>query len=554
MLVKSSFLGRHRRIIMFAVIVVLVVVVGVGYFGGNKFRMKKTYAAKPITSKASLGNITTSITGSGTISSASTKTISSEVAADVKEVKVSVGDRVSKGDILFVLDDSDLNSKIRSIEKNISSQNKTISEYKSDISNLNVYATSNGYISNLTLSAGDTVNKNSVIFNTTDEDVYILKCSFNYNENARINVGDYASIMLVGNFLTLTGEVTYVSDEISLSDIGTPLQEVEVTIKNPGYTVEGVEAIATIIRDDFSIKSYSNSKFTKKESTKFRAPSSGTLKTLNVRNGDYVHQGDLVMVLENDDLQENYQSARENLSDLYEDLADTKSDISFYTITSPIDGVITSLNVSVGDYVRAESSLAKVVNNYDVEFQIDVDELDILDVKIGQEVKVTIDAISDTEKEPMIGTVSEIALEGTSMNSVTTYPVTISLEGNDSIKMGMNCSAEIIIESKENILTIPVEAVSTREDKYFVTLEDGTEKEVETGIYDEDNIEIVSGLEEGQSVILPQLVKGTSSTSNENKGNNSFGGFGGMTGGVPMNMGSSNRRGGMPNGGGMPGM
>lgn len=52
-----------------------------------------------------------------------------------------------------------------------------------------------------------------------------------------------------------------------------------------------------------------------------------------------------------------------------------------------------------------------------------------MDVKIGQEVKVTIDAISDTEKEPIIGTVSEIALEGTSMNSVTTYPVTISLEG-----------------------------------------------------------------------------------------------------------------------------
>lgn len=78
-------------------------------------------------------------------------------------------------------------------------------------------------------------------------------------------------------------------------------------------------------------------------STKFRAPSSGTVKTLNVRNGDYVHQGDLVMVLGNDDLQDNYQSARENLFDLYEDLADTKSDISFYTITSPIDGVITAL-------------------------------------------------------------------------------------------------------------------------------------------------------------------------------------------------------------------
>lgn len=552
MLVKSSFFGRHRRLIVFAIILVLLVV-AVSYFSGNRFRMKETYAAKPMTSKAEIGSITTSITGSGTISSASTKTISSEVAADVKEVNVAVGDRVSKGDVLFVLDDSDLNTKIRSIEKNISTQNKTINEYKSDISNLNVYATENGYVSNLTLTVGDTVNKNSTIFNVTDEDVYILKCSFNYNENAKINLGDKASIMLVGNFLTLAGEVTYVSDEVTLSDIGTPLQDVEVTIENPGYTVEGVEAIATIVRDDFSIKSYSNSQFSKKDSTKYRVASSGTVKTLNVRNGDYVHQGDLVMVLENDDLQESYQTAKENLSDLYKDLADVKDDISFYTITSPIDGIVTSLNVSVGDYVRAETNLAKVVNNYDVEFQIDVDELEILDVKIGQEVKVTIDAISETETEPMIGTVSEIALEGTSMNSVTTYPVTISMQGNDSIKMGMNCSAEIIVESKEDILTIPVEAVTTRGDKYYVTLENGTEKEVETGIYDEDNIEIVSGLEEGEKVILPQLVKGTNS-SKENSEKNSFGGFGGMGGGGPMNMGGSNGRGNMPNGGGMPGM
>ena len=56
-----------------------------------------------------------------------------------------------------------------------------------------------------------------------------------------------------------------------------------------------------------------------------------------------MHQGDLVMVLGNDDLQDNYQSARENLFDLYEDLANTKSDRSFYTITLPIDGVITAL-------------------------------------------------------------------------------------------------------------------------------------------------------------------------------------------------------------------
>lgn len=549
MLIMSSFFIRHKKIIFFSIGAIILATFGLGYFINGKSRTKKTYAAKPLTSNAVIGNITTSITGNGTIASASTKLVASEVSADVKEVRVSVGDKVSKGDILFVLDDTELNSKIRSIEKSISNQNKNLAEYKKDISNLNVYATTSGYVSNFSLSLGDSVTKNSVIFNTTDNDVYIFKALFNYNKNAPIYVGDSVSLMLVGNFLTLTGEVSYISDEVTLSEIGTPLKEVEITIKNPGYTVEGVEAIATIIRNDFSIRSYSSSKFEKKESSKFRVLASGTIKSVNIRNGDYINTGDLIMVLENEDLQDNYQTSKENISDLYEDLADVKGDTSFYTITSPIDGVVTTLNVSEGDYVRAESSLAKIVNNYDVEFEIDVDELDILDIKIGQEVKIIIDAISKTEKEPIIGKVSEIALEGTSMNSVTTYPVTISFEGNDNIKMGMNCSAEIIIENKENILLIPVEAINTRKNKYYVTLENGEEREVETGIYDEDNIEIVSGLSEGDSVILPQLVKGSSSENNRKEAN-SFGGFGGMGGGqMPMNMGGLNGRGSMQNGG-----
>lgn len=551
MLIKSSFFLKHKKVVVCMLIVVLLFLAGGTYFIYGKRNIKKTYAAKTLTSRATIGNITTSITGNGTIASASTKTVASEVAADVKEVRVSVGDKVSKGDVLFVLDDAELNSKIRSIEKSISSQNKSLNEYKEDISNLNVYATSSGYISNLSLSIGDSVSKNSVIFNTTDKDIYVLRASFTYNDNTPIYVGDNVSLMLVGNFLTLNGEVSYISDEVTLSDIGTPLKEVEIIIQNPGYTIEGVEAVATIVRDNFSLKAYSSSEFEKKESTKFRAPASGTVKTINVRNGDYINVGDLIMTLENDDLEDNYKTAKENLSDLYEDLSDVKSDISFYTITSPIDGVITTLNVSEGDYVRAESSLAKIVNNYDVEFQIDVDELDILDIEIGQEVKITIDAISETANEPIIGRVSEIALEGTSMNSVTTYPVTISFEGNDKIKMGMNCSAEIIIENKENVLLIPVESITTRGDKYYVTLEDGTQKEVETGIYDEDNIEITSGLTEGESVVLPQLVKQSSSNEEKNE-KGSFSGFGG--GQMPMNMGGgSNGRGQMPNGG-MPGM
>ncbi len=552
MLIKNSFFLRHKKLIIFVGVIVILTVGIFGYLSFGNKKMRKVSTAKPLTTEATMGDITTSITGTGSISSASTKVVESEVSANIQEVKVEVGSKVSKGDILFVLDDTDLNSQIRTLEKNITNQNKSINEYKNDISNLNVYATSSGYISNLTLKVGDTVNKNANLFDVTNDDVYILDTYFMYNKNNQIKNGDTASIMLTNNFMTYTGEVTYVSDFVTLSDVSTPLQEVEITLKNPGYTIEGVEATATVYGDNFSLKSYQSSKFTTKESSKLKALSSGTIKSINVRNGDYINAGDLIMTLENEDLIDDYNIAKENLSDLYEDLADVKSDSSFYTITAPIDGIVTTINVSTGDYVRSETSLAKIVNNSDVEFQIDVDELEILKVKIGQEVKVTIDAITETQSEPLIGTVSEIALEGTTMNSVTTYPVTISLKGSDDIKMGMNCSAEIIVEEQKNVLTVPVEAISSKGDKHFVTLENGEECEVEVGIYNEDSVEIVSGLDEGDVVILPQLVNQTSSTTND-KESSSFGGFGGM-GGTPMDMGGAGGRGDMPNGGGMPKM
>ena len=197
--------------------------------------------------------------------------------------------------------------------------------------------------------------------------------------------------------------------------------------------------------------------------------------------------------------------------------------MDFYTIVAPIDGIVTNINVSEGDYVRSESSLMTIVNNDNVEFQIDVDELDINDVTVGAEVKVTIDALEETATSPLMGHVTNISIEGNSMNSVTSYPVTISLEGSDKIKMGMNCTAEIIIQSKENVLTVPVEAVNTKRGEYYVSLVDGTEAKVEVGLYDDTNIEIVSGLTDGDEIYLPITVK-SSSSKNENV-ENGFGGF-----------------------------
>ncbi len=558
MLRENSFWLRHKKKIIICALLLIVTLVAVFFLNGN-FRRKRNFnvvnAVEREEVTVSSGDVTNSITGSGTIKSASTKTINSEVSADVLNINVEVGDRVSKGDVLIELDKSDYESKIRDLNKNINNISSNMNSYKDDIENLYVYSDKSGYVSNLNLELGDMVNENSTLFEVTNDEYYYIECQVNYTNNLKIQVGNTAKIMLVDSLTYLDGEVSYVSDLKERADSGVALQAVEIRIKNPGYTLDGLEVSVIINASSNNIKATENTVINSEDSKSFKSKSSGTITELNIRNGDYINAGDLIMVLENRDLEKNLSDSKSNLSDAYEDLQNEKSNLDFYTIVAPIDGVVTSLNVAEGDYVRSETSLLTIVNNYDIEFDIEVDELDINDIELGQEVEVTIDAIEETERNPLVGKVSNIAIEGNSVNNVTSYPVTISLEGNDKIKMGMNCSAEIIVESRNNVLTVPVEAITTRKNKYYVTLKDGSEREVKVGLYDEDNIEIVSGLTIGEQVLLPTIVKASSSTDEgdfNNVGNNFNGGMmnegfrGGFDGGMPPQAGG-NFSGGRPN-------
>jgi HlyD family secretion protein len=503
MLIKFNFLLKHKKkIIVFSIILIAIIIVFL--FISNKSSRKVSNVIRQ-ESEIKRDDITVSITGSGAIASSSKKNIATEVSANVLSSKHKVGDKVSKGDVLFNLDDSDLSAKIRNQQKTVSSLQKSVNELAEDMKNLNVYSTSSGYVSGLKYSVGDTVNKNSVLFSLTDSSKYKITCDFVYNEQTDIEVGDSANLFLYDSFNNLTGTVTFVSGIKNTSTLGGQTQSVEIEVSNPGYSLVGINAIATVHTKTKDIKSQDSSVFDSGSTISFKSPSSGTITALNIRDGSYVSEKSLIIVLENEDLITELSDAKTNLNNAYEDLADIKDDIGFYTITSPIDGIITEIDVNEGDYVREESTLAKIVNNYDLEFNIDVDELDISKIKVGQEVIVTIDALNSTKLNPIKGTITEIAVEGTSQNDVTSYPVKISLQGNDEIKIGMNANAEIIIEKKENILVAPVEAINTRKNKSYVTLKDGTQSEVTVGIYNEDKIEIVSGLSEGDVVLLPEI-------------------------------------------------
>lgn len=174
---------------------------------------------------------------------------------------------------------------------------------------------------------------------------------------------------------------------------------------------------------------------------------------------------------------------------------------------------------------------------------VNVDELDINSVSQGQQAEITLDAIED---ESFTGTVTKVGSSaGSSSGGVAKYTVEVEIPGDERMKEGMNASATITVEKKENVVTIPVNALQERGTKVFVyTQADsdgnlGGEQEVITGLSDGSTVEITEGLSDGDKVYY-QRVGNVS-------GERNFQGFGDMEGGPKGNMGD------MPEGGGMPG-
>lgn len=275
-------------------------------------------------------------------------------------------------------------------------------------------------------------------------------------------------------------------------------------------------------------------------------------------------------------------------------------------LTAPIDGTVTTVNIASGEKAMDGSELINITDYANLSVVVQVDELDIPTVKLGMPATISLDALPDTEFK---GTVTKIANEGTASNGVSLFDVTIGLTSSEGALVGMSAEVSVTTAEKKDVLTVPIEAVQERNGKYTVSIplaagsaatskttgegqapmpsgapdargsampsgapdarsgaaggrnrgnSSGQMVTVEVGLHDESSIEIVSGLHEGDQVIIPTVIStktGTTSTETETRGGmggmggagfggSGFSGGGGFTGGGAGGMGSA------PGGGG----
>jgi macrolide-specific efflux system membrane fusion protein len=230
-------------------------------------------------------------------------------------------------------------------------------------------------------------------------------------------------------------------------------------------------------------------------------------------------------------------NARSQLSDATATRNDLKTQIKLATLTAPIDGVITTVNVVKG--LEAPSGDAIVIDATTFQITADVVETDLASMKVGQTAKIAIGAVD----ADVTGTVSAIAptAVGDTTGGVVSYAVTVSLENVPAaVRAGMTADVTITIDSATNVLTVPATALRGTAGNYSVLIlgADGTPtaQPVDVGLVTNTTAEIKSGLAEGQEVVTGVNTPQTGTATN------GTGGFGGGFGGaVPI--GGNGRRG-----------
>ena len=517
--------------IVFRILLVAVILAVAAFFAYNRF-FKKEDTPRTVTytyAEVERRDIIEELSGSGTLESADAYTLSTRVGGDILSDTFAEGDTVKEGDVLYVLDSSEMDEKLERARKTLSKAQETYAEKLDDRKELTVTAPIGGIVSGLTLTEGDTLRSGTQVLKLTNVDTLTLTEYYSTEYMDEIKVGMTATVSIPGHMLNLRGKVSKVSALTRASETGVVCFPVTVEVENPGSLAVGTAA-TTWIGDVYP--TITDTEGLKASATKtVTAGATGEVSALHVENGDIVKAGTVLAELAADDLEDEIENAWDAVEDAQLSLDNLNETLEGYTLTAPIDGTVVRKILKAGETAEGGETLCMIYDLSYLTVTLNIDELDIKKVSVGQSATVTADAMEGTV---FAGTVTRVGVNGTTSGGVTTYPVDVRIDKTEGLLPGMNVDIIIAVKEAKNVLTIPVDAVE-RNNRVTVKNADGSTGEgapegcsyvtVEIGMADEDYVEIVSGLSEGDTVAY---VKRTASSSTNNFG---FGMMPGMMGG-----------------------
>ena len=449
-------------------------------------------------------DVTNTLSGTGTLNPANTYTVKSLVDGKVLTGTIEEGNIVEESNVLYTIDSSDASTNFEKAEIAMQQAQRS---YDKVVDRQYVRAEVAGVVSSLKVTKGDEVTSGQEVAVIRDSSRMLLTLEFPAADAANFSVGQSAAVTLDGTFEQLDGTVTSVSGTDALSAGNLLTRTVTITVKNAGGLTTAQAATASIN----GVSSIGSATFAYQAERTLTAQASGTVTSINVQEGSDVAKDDIILGLSGDDLTESIQSASESLRSAEISMQNLQDAMNNYTVTAPISGTIIEKDAKVGDAVKAGDTLCIVYDLSYLEMSINVDELQISSISVGQQVQITADAVPD---KTYVGTVTRVSMKGTANGGTTTYTVTIRIDDTDGLRPGMNANAEIVVAEAKNALVVPNAAVvrgsyvlvtkdspsAANADTTMEAPEGFVYVPVKTGVSDDDYTQIVSGIQEGDTI------------------------------------------------------
>lgn len=492
-----------RRLIALAVVVSLVGAVVIHFRKQQSGQVSSNY----LVATAAKQDLTVSVTGTATLMPADSYQVTTLVSGEVLDAPFEEGDLVQKGDLLFSLDGSDAQNSASSAAIGVQQAQLAYQQAKEAM-----YPTApiSGTINELYVKNGDSVTAGSQLAKIITSNDFYVDFQFSSYDAANFYIGQSATIY-IGSFAdTIPGTIVAMSDSSAVSSTGYHLRTVRIKAQNPGMITDEYTATATVA----GISCYSSASISLGGAAVIYATGSGTVTDLNVMAGDTVTKGKTLCTISSEAIRAQLQNAQLAVQSSQLTSSTAQNNMDNYSIKSPISGTVIEKNYKTGDTVKGMDSgtLAVVYDLSYLKLEVNVDELDISKVAVGQDVEITANAL---DGQTFHGTVDKVSINGSTANGVTTYPVTVVIKDFGALLPGMNVSVKILGETAKDVLCIPLDAVS-RGNVVLVPQEgamnaDNTgvvnpklveEKTITLGRNDSDSIEVTSGLKEGDIVLV----------------------------------------------------
>ena len=487
--------NKKKRWIVFLIIAILLVA---GYFGmknlGSKSTLLLNYTVEDVTKQ----DMETTVRGSGVVESQNKLDVYSPANIVIEEVYVEDGDEISVGDPIAKIDKDAYLDGEKVILDSISQIDDTIDSMYSTKGSTGIYSNVKATVKIVNVVEDDSIE---AVMNKYDS---LMVLSVDNNMRIELTVED-ADAFEAGDSVFVQIDDDKV--EATVTDTDKFESEIKIVFKDDKYEVG--QTVDVLDENDKKIGS---------GDTMINVPmyvqgDAGIARYVYVKANDTVSQGTkLVSVKENGASGQLIEltEQKENLNTQLDELKQGLKDIglgSDYVLYANGEGIVDGLIITPYMTIAEGIKMLTIQRTHPLEMNVPIDEQDISKVELGQMVELKFEALSGEKYE---GEVTRINSLGQSINGVTNYIITVTINETGNILIGMSGNAKILTEKKENVITIPLEAVQLIDDEYYVILgEDANIKTVAdhkiiTGLNDGAYIEVVEGLNEGDTIAVPK--------------------------------------------------